>query len=453
MTDGVRKPEGLQRNTAEESASLDVAPGEGPTSTEEAQGWEALVEWTGSLSPDSIEELRDVRPLETVYPLLHALVGRSLRDFLVRAAALKSIVAAGRAALSARDLDEALYWLDDRAREATLRALRASGWLAYEASVGTVLTDAGRWAYDVVSFLHKRLAESELLPTVAGVEYALRIGVDPVWHLDSLRSRLVALREEIEAARASHSEVVLRRAATKLDDALRLSADIRAVLDQVPLDHRAARRIAREIHELLSRLHGGSSELHAALTQVGRQYLRLAAGLTVEQIVRALMRKSREELARAGRESLLPVLASPPLLTTDVVGSAAEEQVLRERHAPKPMAWEEPPEAPRSMDASVAPAEVLALLGDLAAIARSAEPAPLEAVVPRGDHGESFLRASLLPLAGDRRSGEGVAGQLGALPLEVEPAGDGSPAPLEGGPLSALTPGVVRARHGADGSG
>jgi len=37
---------------------------------------------------------------------------------------------------------------------------------------------------------------------VGGIEYALTIGMDPVRHLLSMRSRLVALREEIDPGRA-----------------------------------------------------------------------------------------------------------------------------------------------------------------------------------------------------------------------------------------------------------
>lgn len=419
----------------------------------ELRGWEAIAEWTGAVDPNTVDELREMRALEPLYPLLHALVGRSLRDFLVRAAAIRAIVASGRANLLAEDLEEALWWLDPRARDAVLRSLRASGWLEWDSARGTMPTDAGRWAYDVLSFLQRRLAESELLPTVAGIDYALRIGVDPVWHLASLRSRLTALRDEIESARASHSEVVLRRTAAKVDDALRLSAEIRAVLDRVPLDHRAARRITREIHDLLSRLHGSGAELHAAVTEVGRQYLRLTAGLTVEQIVRALMRRSGDELAAVGREALLPAFTSTPLLTTEVVAAAAEQQVLRERKEAKPIAWDEAPEAPRTHDADLTPAEILALLADLTEVAQASTPTPLAKLVPRGSAAESFLRASLLPLVGDRRAGEGVAGQLGSLALDVVPEGDGAPQPLASAPISALTPGHLQPRNGKSGDG
>lgn len=69
-------------------------------------------------------------------------------------------------------------------------------------------------------------------------------------------------------------------------------------------------------------------------------------------------------------------------------------------------------------------------------------------MVPHGSTNESFLRASLLPLVGDRRAGEGVAGHLGSLPLDVVPEGDGSPEVLADAPLAALTPGLLTPRNG-----
>ena len=438
----------MRMNSDPQALPGEVATGAGADQDEAApaRGWDAIAEWTGGLAPEAVEALRGVRELEFVYPLLHALVGHSLREFFVRAAVLEALVAAGRASFAPADLAETLYWLGDDAREATMRALRQAGWLEYEPSQGTTITDAGRWAYDVLSFLHKRLQESELLPTIAGVNYALDIGVDPLRHLQSMRSRLVALHGQIEAARASHSEVVLRQAARRIDDALALSGQIRTVLDRVPIDHRSARRIVREIHDLLSRLHGGSAELHRALTEVGRQYLHLTGGVTVEQIVRALMREPLDVLAAAGRQALLPALAPPPLLTTEAVAHAAEVHVSRDRQRAEPLVWEDPPEAPRVGGAVAVPAEVLAWVADLAAVARGREAAPLAGLVPRGDAGESLLRASLLPLVGDGRAGEGVAGQLGAIAADVTPAGDGWPDPLEDAPLSALTPGAVEPR-------
>jgi len=412
----------------------------------DSRGWDGLAEWTGGLPPEQIESLATVRELEPVYPLLHALVGRSPREFFVRAAVMEALVESARPAFSQRDLDEILYWLDEGARTAALRALRQSGWLEFDPAAGHALTDAGRWVSDVLSFLHHRLRESELLPTVEGVRYALDIGLDPLRHLQSMRSRLAAMRQEIDEALASHSEVVLRRTAEKLQEVLRLSERIRAVLDAVRLDQVAARRVAREIHDLLSRLHGASSTLHAAVTEVGRQYLRLTAGLTTEQIVRALMAKSQGELAAAAREALLPVVPAPPLLTTDAVAYAAELQAARERAEAEPVVWSEPAEAPRAANAVDVPPEVERLLADLGAIVRGGEPVALSRVVPGIDAGESFLRASLLALAGQQFAGEGVAGRLGSLPLTVEPEGDGWPEAIEGSALARLTPGAIHPR-------
>lgn len=437
----------------DKAPSFDAAPeSELPEEPEgmdgvDARGWEGLAEWTAGLAPERVEELAAVRELEAVYPLLHALLGRSPREFFVRAAVMEALVGSARPAFSPQDLDEILYWLAEPVRTAALRALRQSGWLEFDPAAGHTLTDAGRWVGDVLSFLHHRLHENELLPTVEGVRYALDIGLDPLHHLQSMRSRLAALRLEIDDALASHSEVVLRRTAEKLQEVLRLSERIRAVLEAVRLDQVAARRVAREIHDLLSRLHGASSTLHAAVTEVGRQYLRLTAGLTTEQIIRALMAKRLDELAAAGRDALLPVLPAPPLLTTDAVAYAAEVQALRERAEAEPVVWTEPAEAQRAADAIEVPSEVERLLVDLAAVARGREAVALSQVIPVRDRGESFLRASLLALAGQQWAGEGIAGRLGALPLSVDPAGDGWPEEIENAPLARLTPGDVRPRN------
>jgi hypothetical protein len=409
-------------------------------------GWEELAELTGGIRPDEVDALRNVRPLEQIYPLLHALIGRSPRDLFVRSAALESLVAARQSALSSDDLAEVLYWLTVDARDSVLRSLRASGWISHEPGVGTTLTDAGRWTHDVLSFLHKRLQESELLPTAIGIDYALQIGVDPIRLLHSMRSRLVALRDEIEAARASYSEVVLRRAVAKLDSALELSNEIRGVLDRIPLDQRAARAVARDIHDLLSQLLGKASELHASVVELGRQFLRLSAGLTTEQIVGALMRLTVAELGGVGREALLAVFAAPPLLTTEALAQAGELHILKERHQVEPVTWCEPPPAGSASSEVGTPPDVLAFLAELAEIARKGQPRALREIVPAEDTSSSFLRAALLSLAGSPHSGEGVAGQLGALALEVRTEAEGWPTPLppdRPAALSALTPGEV----------
>jgi hypothetical protein len=52
-------------------------------------------------------------------------------------------------------------------------------------------------------------------------------------------------------------------------------------------------------------------------------------GLTLEEIVHALLNRGLEELATAGREALVPILPSPPLLTTKAVVQMAETHTLQ----------------------------------------------------------------------------------------------------------------------------
>jgi DNA-binding transcriptional ArsR family regulator len=68
----------------------------------------------------------------------------------------------------------------------------------------------------------------------------------------------------------------------------------------------------------------------------------LPAGLSTGQIVRALVTRSLEELAAAGREALVPVLAALPLVTTEAVVQAAETQALHGRPEPGPTGGGQP---------------------------------------------------------------------------------------------------------------
>ena len=403
----------------------------------------SITDLTGGLEIEAVEELVEVKGLDVVYPILHVLVGQSPTQFIVRAAALRSIITFGEAALSSRDLDSALYWLSEEARDSTLRILRQSGLLQYEPSVGTTVTDAGRWAFDILSFLSKRLGEAELRHNVAGINYSIEIGADPVWHLESLKSSLVDLRSRIERARTSHSEVLLRRAQDQVGEALELSHRIRTALDKVPLSSRGARRVVQEVHELLSHLHDDGARLHSEITEVGRQYLKLTQGLTVEQIVRALMGRKKDEIATAGEQALHPFYSAPVFINTDIVAAAAEYQAIRERTPTEEVSWQEPVEPKTASTDELVPEAVMHLLTDLLDITDSESPHPLSSVIPRRNAGESFFRASLLSLVGQGRTGEGVAGRLGELPLDVEPDGDGWPEDLDGEALSGLTPGAV----------
>jgi DNA-binding transcriptional ArsR family regulator len=83
------------------------------------------------------------------------------------------------------------------------------------------------------------------------------------------------------------------------------------------------------------RLTEAGRRIHDALRAVlahGAQNPPIPDGLTLEEIVQALLSRSLEELATAGREALVPILSSPPLLTTKTVVQVAETHALQGGH-------------------------------------------------------------------------------------------------------------------------
>lgn len=420
--------------------------GEPEGSPEEAKGWTAIAELTAGLPPEQIEALISVRELESAYPLLHGLVGKNLRDFFVRAGALEAIVASGRVPATREDMAEILYWLPDESRQNVVRALRENGWLELDGSHGDYLTDAGLWAHEILGYLKQKVQTQDLVPTVQGMEYARRLGMDPIRQLYIVRAKLTALREEIEVARLSHSPVILRRAAEKLQATLSLSRQIREILDSLDQTRPNVHRVVNDIHDLLSRLHSATAELQGDISEVGRQYLRITGGLRTDQIVQAMMRLTRQELTEVGRVVVLPVVARRPLLTLEPFCQAAEVSVTRERKGSDEVEWTPPEPAERGTSSIELTTEVLAFLQDLETIAASDSPSRLPAFVPRNAKAESFLRASLLPLVGDGRSGSGVAGRLADMPLELHV--ENALEKLQTEPLTRVSKGELRAKRG-----
>jgi hypothetical protein len=413
-----------------------------PAESAADSGWEGISELLSGFRPDQIPFLAQARELEPTYPLLHALAHGSLRDFIIRVAALEALIADGRTPFTPAEVVETLYWLKDPVRDSVLAALRRSGWLSYRPDSGYRVTDAGRFVATVLSFLRARVREGSVLPAVEGIDYMLNLGVDPTMQLNLLRSQLEDLRTEMENARSSHSEVILRGAAARLRETLDWSERIRAILARVTLDLPDARRSAHDVHDLLSRLHGVAGDLHAAITEVGRQHLPLVAGMTATDIIGTLMRLPVEELSAVGRESLRPTVTPPVFVVPELLVAEAEAYLARRRETPPKVDWTVPPEPDRAGAEIAMPPDVAAWLDDLDRLAEAGAVRSLAEVVPRGSAAESFLRASLLPLLGEAIGGEGVAGRIGALPLAVSLDGDGFPAPAPK-PLSALTPGTI----------
>jgi DNA-binding transcriptional ArsR family regulator len=89
----------------------------------------------------------------------------------------------------------------------------------------------------------------------------------------------------------------------------------------------------------LHRLTEAGLRIHDALRRAvlvqGAQPPPIPDGLTLEEIIHALLGRGLEELATAGREALVPILSSPPLLTTKAVIQMAETHALQGHPAPR----------------------------------------------------------------------------------------------------------------------
>lgn len=304
------------------------------------RGWNALAGWLAQPLPEEAAPLAAVRELEPLHPLLHALAGRSARAFLIRTAALEALVRSTLPGFFQEDLDRTLDWLGGPVRKEVVQQLHQAGWLGFDPDAGHYLTAAGRCVYEMLSFLRQWLLEGDSLPAaIRVVRLALDGGLDPLGPLQSLRLRLLGLRQEIDSAMATYSEAVLRRTAERIAGDLEHSDEIRTLLDMVQ-DLSGAREVAGEIRTLLARVHGASAWLAAAIEEVRRQSVPLEAGLTLEDVFQEVARRSREELGALGRAALLPVFIPPPLVQT--------EALIRVAMARLPLSALRPPEEPET---------------------------------------------------------------------------------------------------------
>ena len=141
--------------------------------------------------------------------------------------------------------------------------------------------------------------------------------------------RAAAVEALLASGRATFTEIELEQALAWLAEPVR-SETLRALRRSgwLEADPRGIHRLTeagRRIHDALRR---------AVLAQ-GAQNPPIPDGLTLEEIVHALLSRGLEELATAGREALVPILPSPPLLTTKAVVQMAETHALQGHPAPR----------------------------------------------------------------------------------------------------------------------
>lgn len=134
--------------------------------------------------------------------------------------------------------------------------------------------------------------------------------------------RAAAVEALLASGQATFTEIDLEQALSWLAEPAR-SEILRALRHSgwLEVDPQGIHRLTeagRRVHDTLR-----------AVLAHGAQNPPIPDGLTLEEIVHALLGRGLEELATAGREALVPILPSPPLLTTTAVVQMAETHALQ----------------------------------------------------------------------------------------------------------------------------
>jgi hypothetical protein len=99
---------------------------------------------------------------QSLFFLLHGLLGRSPRDFQIRAAVIGKLLASGRSAFDPEELEDLLVPIPESARRSALGALRRNGWLV-RSTRGLEIPEAGCRLHEVLAAF-RRATEGRTLP-------------------------------------------------------------------------------------------------------------------------------------------------------------------------------------------------------------------------------------------------------------------------------------------------
>lgn len=106
--------------------------------------------------------LETVFDRQTLFFLLHGLLGRSPRDFQIRAAVIGTLLASGRSVFVPEELEEFLMPIPENARRSAVGALRRNGWLVRSVR-GLEIPEAGWRLYQALTAF-RRATEGRMLP-------------------------------------------------------------------------------------------------------------------------------------------------------------------------------------------------------------------------------------------------------------------------------------------------
>lgn len=372
---------------------------------------------------NDIDALINYKNLLIFYPLLNELTKVSENDFLIRISIIGEMARSEHTYWDKDSLDRFFSWIRQEKREYLISSLRNNQWLEYDRDKGYYLTDSGRTVNSILNLLTGLSKKPEDYGiAVCSLEYCINMGIDPSLVIGGLRSKLEEITRRMEEALNSHSQVIILKAQGELDLCLHWSEKTREVLKKIDTSDPINLTEVNSIHRNLSLLHNYRSELERSLTDIGRQFISLEAGITLIDITDYLMKTEISELGEVAREAVSLPIKKPIFLLEDGLISSTEAVLTRNIIEEMDVGWGSP-EFPLEMTPTVEEEISLKpLYEDLKDILENGLPRHLSEVVPRDSKEMSFYRLSMLPLLGEGREGEKIetiSNQFKRLPLDV----------------------------------
>jgi len=166
----------------------------------------------------------------------------------------------------------------------------------------------------------------------------IRLGVDPVRHLQLLQDQTEDLRNAREAAR----KLAFRSDPSRGSERLQAPFSCLSAFDwsyRGTLEMSGVRRVAQEVHVLLSRLHGVGSESSCGDDRSWTPNTSISSvGLTTSDIVATLMKMPMTELASALRRRCAR-WGADRIRDYRTVGGICRSHSLRQLHGNEPVDW------------------------------------------------------------------------------------------------------------------
>lgn len=341
----------------------------------------------------------------------------------LRAWAFLELAALPQARIQRDELQLLFHALKPEALEMVLKRLRDIGLLVWDPQAQDYqLSPLAPQLQALLAPLARSAGDDdEMAALLAQVAGAQALGLSDAGQIRHLHAQLARLHDQFADAIASGSEVRLREAQPRFERALRLverAGEALTALIRSEHDDPRLEREARALGHAQARLLAMASQFTRALQQADRQRVTLGStGITSSDVRHWLQSHPALHTLADGAlgTGLRPVLVSGQELVDVAEGEFERDRPDPQRAHGLPPAAEA---APGALETLRMPAELGALIEQLAGWSTEPAPRPVADAVLGGRFAQAAYRLQLLPLLGDAqaRTLNGQTGDLARAP-------------------------------------